>query len=103
MSIIIYIDTHGNTWYTHRKSTHQPAYIPTPTTMGMIPTVGMGMGKPSDTHGYTHATPYLLADKDGMRDTLKFMAATHRLQTISGEGLNLQRAETEHNHPPGST
>ena len=53
MSIIIYIDTHGNTWYTRGKSTHQPTYIPTPTTMGM------GMGKPSDTHGYTHATPYL--------------------------------------------
>ena len=57
MSIIIYIDTHGNTWYTHGKSTHQPTYIPTPMTMGMTPTVGMGMGKPSDTHGYTHATP----------------------------------------------
>jgi len=53
MSIIIYIDTHGNLVYTHGK----PTYIPTPMTMGMIPTVGMGMGKPSDTHGYTHATP----------------------------------------------
>ena len=55
MSIIIYINTHANLVYTHRK----PTYIPTPMTMGMIPTVGMGMGKPSDTHGYTHTTPYL--------------------------------------------
>ena len=38
MSIIIYIDTHRNTWYTHGKSTHQPTYIPTPMTMG-IPTL----------------------------------------------------------------
>ena len=27
---------------------------------GYIPTVGMGMGKPSDTHVYTHTTPYQL-------------------------------------------
>ena len=35
------------------------------------------------------STPYLLADKDGMRDTLKFVTATNRLQALSGEGLNM--------------
>ena len=32
---------------------------------------------------------YLLVDKDGMRDTLKFVTATNRLQALPGEGPNM--------------
>ena len=33
------------------------------------------------------STPYLLANKDGMQETLKFVEATGRLIALSGEGL----------------
>ncbi|KIM58238.1 hypothetical protein SCLCIDRAFT_128639 [Scleroderma citrinum Foug A] len=36
------------------------------------------------------STSYLLADKDGMRETLKFVHATNRLRNLSGEGPNAQ-------------
>ena len=35
------------------------------------------------------STSYLLVDKGGIRDTLKFVTATNRLQALSGEGPNI--------------
>ena len=34
------------------------------------------------------STSHLLADKDGIRETLKFIRATNRLRNLSGEGPN---------------